>query len=416
MSDTQDVVTNILLPTARVALFVLDKDVRDAVEELKSDWRFARVTFDIREGDVDSAIEAYKSYASPNLVIVETPEIGESFTEKLEILAGSCSENTAAVVVGPVNDVYLYRKMIDMGVSDYLVRPIQKRVLSDLIAKILIEKLGVSESRLIAYVGAKGGVGASWVAQASASVLAKDLNEKTVILDAAGGRSYLSVAMGTDVVTTLHEAARACISTDQDAFRRMVVKVADNLSVLATGAESILDDTISAEQFEAIINKLMVSYPIVIVDLSAAPVAIARSVVVRANDVVVVTSPTLPALRAARGLLQEIKTLRGGVDQGIHMTVNLKGATQGFDVSDADISGALKVEPEMVLNWLPKIFAAAESSGKSLDDMANAKEVLAQVRKFLVDKLKISNSAPAEKSEEKSASLLGGFLGKMKTK
>ncbi|HNQ92926.1 MAG TPA: type II secretion protein ATPase, partial [Alphaproteobacteria bacterium] len=103
MSDTQDVVTNILLPTAQVALFVLDKDIRDAVAELRNDWRFARVTFDIREGDVASAIETYKGHMSPNLVIVETPEIGEGFTSRLEILADSCSENTAAVVVGPVN-------------------------------------------------------------------------------------------------------------------------------------------------------------------------------------------------------------------------------------------------------------------------------------------------------------------------
>lgn len=416
MSDTQDVVTNILLPTAQVGLFVLDKDIRDAVAELRNDWRFARVTFDIREGDVASAVEAYKGFMSPNLVIVETPEIGEGFTKRLEVLAESCSENTAAVVVGPVNDVYLYRTLIEMGVSDYLVRPIEKKILSELIAKILIEKLGVSESRLVAYVGAKGGVGTSWVAQASAMVLANDLDEKTVILDAAGGRSYLSVAMGTDVVTTLHEAARACVSSDQDAFRRMVVKVSDNLSVLATGAEAILDDMILAEQFEAIINKLMISYPVVIVDLSAAPVSIARSVIVRANDVVVVTSPTLPALRSARGLLQEIKTLRGGVDQGVHLTLNQKGATQGFEVSDADIINALKVDPEMILSWNPKIFAAAESSGKQLADIPSAKDVLVQIRRFLVEKLRLSGEAPAEKTDERQSSLIGGFLGKMKSK
>jgi len=139
-------------------------------------------------------------------------------------------------------------------------------------------------------------------------------------------------------------------------------------------------------------------------------------VIVRANDVVVVTAPTLPALRSARGLLQEIKTLRGGVDQGIHLTLNQKGATQGFDVSDADIVNALKVAPEMVLNWNPKIFAAAESSGKPLSDMVNAKEVLVQVRKFLIEKLRLSGETPTEKADGKQPSLIGGFLGKMKSK
>lgn len=417
MSDTQDVATNILLPAARVAFFVLDEDLRQTVEELKQDWRFARVTFDVHEGDVETAVETFRTALSPNLVIVETAEIEDSFTGRLEVLAGNCSEDTAAVVVGPVNDVYLYRKLIDMGVSDYLVRPVQKKILSELIAKVLIEKLGVSESRLIAYVGAKGGIGTSWIAQSSASVLAEELGEKTVILDAAGGRSYLSVAMGTDVVTTLHEAARASSSADQDSFKRMVVGISDNLSVLATGAESILDDPVSSEQFETIVNKLMSSYSVVIVDLSSAPIAISRSVITRAHDVVIVSSPTLPALRSARGLLQEVKTLRGGADQGSHLVLNMKGITQGHDVSDSDISNAMKVETELDLSWAPKVFFAAESSGKGLDEINGGKEVLAEIRKFLVNGLRFADSGSSTpKDKASSGSLLGGLLSKKKSK
>jgi pilus assembly protein CpaE len=196
MSDHQDVVTHVLLPVARVSLFVRDQDIRDLAESLKSDWRFARVTFDIRDGGVDTAIDTYRQAVSPNLVIVETEEIGDSFTGRLEVLANSCAENTAAVVVGPVNDVYLYRRLIDMGVSDYLVRPVDRDVLIELIAKILIEKLGAPGSRMVAFVGAKGGVGTSMVAQTSALVSSHDLEQKTVIMDAAGGGVLLKCRDG----------------------------------------------------------------------------------------------------------------------------------------------------------------------------------------------------------------------------
>ena len=71
----------------------------------------------------------------PELLVVETRTIEDGFTERLEVLAGNCSDHTSAVVVGPVNDVYLYRKLIAMGVSDYLVRPIRKDVLAEVLAK-----------------------------------------------------------------------------------------------------------------------------------------------------------------------------------------------------------------------------------------------------------------------------------------
>ena len=300
MSENSEVITNVLLPSARVALFVRDKEMREAAALLKDDWRFARVSFDIQDGDVASATEVFRVKESPNLLIVETEEIGEGFTDRLEVLAGSCAEHTAAVVVGPVNDVYLYRQLIDMGVSDYLVRPISKEVLTELIAKILIEKLGAPGCRLMAFVGAKGGVGTSTIAQACALFASTTLNQKTVILDAAGGKSYLSVAMGTEAMTTLHEASRVSAGTDQDSFRRMIVKVNENLSVLATGAEAILDAPVTAEQYEVIINKLMVKYPLVIVDLSQAPTALVSAIITRAHETIVVSSPSLPSLRAAR--------------------------------------------------------------------------------------------------------------------
>ncbi|HRK98082.1 MAG TPA: type II secretion protein ATPase [Alphaproteobacteria bacterium] len=416
MSDHQDVVTHVLLPVARVSLFVRDQDIRDLAESLKSDWRFARVTFDIRDGDVDTAIDTYRQAVSPNLVIVETEEIGDSFTGRLEVLANSCAENTAAVVVGPVNDVYLYRRLIDMGVSDYLVRPVDRDVLIELIAKILIEKLGAPGSRMVAFVGAKGGVGTSMVAQTSALVSSHDLEQKTVIMDAAGGGSYLSVAMGTEAVTTLHEASRVSGSSDQDSFRRMIVKVGDNLSILATGAESVLDVPVSADQFELILNKLMVTFPLVVVDLSQAPKSLVAVTMERAHDVVVVSTPTLPSLRSARSLFQEIKALRGGDEKGLHLVLNQKGQSQGFEVSDQDIETALKIHPDMVINFQPKIFSAAESSGKTLFEVAGSKEVAAQFKSFLIKNMRFSSEEISEKPSDGGSKMLSGFLGKFKSK
>lgn len=417
MSDYQGSQNSVLLPSARIALFVRDEDMKKVATSLKDDWRFARVTIEINDGDVEQAASLYAGQASPDLVMVETTEMNDAFVSRLEVLGGNCSENTAAVVVGPVNDVYLYRKLIDMGVSDYLVKPISHEVMADVFSKILIERLGAQNSRLIACIGTKGGVGASSVAQGIATVSADSLGQKTIILDAAGGWSYLSVAMGGESVTTLHEVARAAVSSDKDSFNRMIVSVSDKLSFLGTGAESLMDDAVSAESFETIVNRLMQTYPVVVIDLSAASIEIRRAVLAKANDVVVVTTPTLPALRSARGLLQETRTIRGGTDSGLHIVLNKKGIGTGFEVSESDMSQALKNKPEMNIPFLPKLFVAADAQGKPISQIAGSGDIVNSIREFLESKIGLGVDKSASTSAVSGkAGLLDGLLGKMKKK
>jgi pilus assembly protein CpaE len=414
MSDFQGSSNSVLLPSGKITLFVKDEDIKNAALSLQDDWRFARVTINVVSGDVEGAVDLYSSHASPDIVVVETQEISDSFAGRLEVLAGHCSENTAAIVVGPVNDVYLYRKLIDMGVSDYLVKPLTRDVLAQVFSKILIERLGATGSHLIACIGAKGGVGTSSIAQLLSTVSANDLHQKTIILDAAGGWSYLSVAMGGDSVTTLHEVARAAAGSDQDSFNRMTVHVNDKLSFLGTGAESLLDDMVSAEQFEIVVNRLMHTYPVVVVDLSGAQIDIRRNILSRANNVVVVSTPTLSALRAARGLLEETKTVRGGSDNGLHIILNMKGVGSGHEVSDSDMATALKIKADMVLGFLPKIFGAAEGQGKSLSSVSGGQDIAQTVKQFLESKIGLNRErgAVANTAQEKSG-LFDGFLGKI---
>ncbi len=165
MSEVENQTISILLPNSTVAVYSKDQSTLQAARDLENDWRFARVNVQDEEGDVENAIEAYNDIGSPDLLIIQTDTIDDSFTGRLEELASHCSEGTSAIVIGPDNDVNLYRKLIDMGVSDYMVRPVTAPDLAAVIAKALVEKIGVTGSRLIAVLGAKGGVGASMLSQ-----------------------------------------------------------------------------------------------------------------------------------------------------------------------------------------------------------------------------------------------------------
>jgi pilus assembly protein CpaE len=405
--------TSILLPSATVDLFLKDKATMEAAKALEGDWRFARVTVRVLEGNVENAIEFYRETQSPDIVMIETDVTDDSFIGRLGELSGHCKESTSAVIIGPVNDVNLYRKLTAMGVSDYLVRPVPMDTLADVIAQNLVEKLGTAGSRLIAVAGAKGGVGASSLSQAIAWAASERLGQKTLLLDGAGAWSSLGVGIGFEPVASTAEAIKACAAKDHDSLRRILYQASDKLSVLATGTEPMLETAGTIAQFEEILNMVMASYPIVVVDLSGAVPAVKKAVLTRAHEIVIVTTPTLASLRAARALMMETKKIHGGHGANIDLVVNMAGLAAGKEVARADIKTALEVDPQIVINFDPKLFIGLENEGRRLSSDKAGQEVVDKLLP-LVQKFVSRESSQAE--AEAGDGLLGSLLGKLKTK
>ncbi|PJB71910.1 MAG: type II secretion protein ATPase [Alphaproteobacteria bacterium CG_4_9_14_3_um_filter_47_13] len=414
MSDGDKSHMSVLLPEARVALFTTDAESKESFQALEKDWRFARVSLTVIDGDVEMAIKHYSSSQSPELVIIQTEEIDDGFTDKLESLAGHLSEKTSAIVIGPVNDVNLYRKLIGMGVSDYLVRPIKTAAFSDDIAATLIESVGSGDSRLIAVMGAKGGVGATVISEALAWHISSDLGQKTFFLDAAAGWSTLSVGMNFEPSTTLAEAVRAAAEGNEDSLTRMIANPEEKLFILSSGGDVMLDDHIEPEKFEALLKYLMGLYPVVIVDLSGGTAALKRAVLTRAHLTYLVSAPTLPSVRAARTLLHEIGDLRGGNNDGLNVILNMHGYAPKFEVPKKQIEEGLERPLSIVIPFDPVSFVQTESEAGKLGASKNGSEIVKNLLGPVKALLSISANA-AGSSEEKNDGI-GRFFTKRKTK
>lgn len=414
MSDAENAATHILLPNSTVAVYSKDQSTLQAARDLVNDWRFARVNVQDEEGDVEDAIAAYADVSSPELIIIQTETIDESFTARLEALAGNCTEGTSAIVIGPDNDVNLYRALIDMGVSDYLVRPVATEDLSKVISKALVEKIGVTGSRLIAVMGAKGGVGASIISEALACGLSEIIGQKTMLLDTSGGWSTLSVGLGFEPSTTLNEAVRAAENNDEDSLKRMLHMVSEKLSVLATGGDVMLEPTVNAEQLEKLLDMLMVKYPLVVVDVSQSSKALQKAVLTRANQILVTSTPTLPALRLARSLIGEIKEVRGGEEEDISLIINMQGQAAGNEVSKSDIQKALEFPVAAYLPYDAKMFLGNESESRKLTDDKAARSLIQSVLLPVVKKSLTTEIPANDEDGDSDGGFLGNLLGKLK--
>ncbi len=397
-----------LLPTSRVAVFSGHDDTRAAVAALASDWRFARVTFDIQPGDVTRAIHTYSQGPSPNLVIVDTDVIDSSFTSMLEQLAGVCTEGTDAVVVGPVNDVAMYRYLINMGVGDYLVRPLQPALIAEVMARLILAQLGASDSQLIAIIGAKGGVGTSTIAGLLGYGLSERGAQKTVLMDTSFGRSYISVAFGLEPVATFSELARAATTNDPNAMQRMMLRGGKNLSIVGTGNDRYLDDGIHADQFEPVLDRILSVNPNVIIDLSSSSPVIQRLVLSRAQKIVLVSTPTLPSLRLARALMADIKDLKGGNIELLDLVLNMVSQNQGAEVGRSDIEQALQHKIAATILYDAKLIMTAEAQTKILGTVKGVDKITDD----LIMRLHLSGTSGGRPGDGPKSGLLGSLIRK----
>ncbi len=405
--------TSILLPTATVDLFLRDSKTIEAAKSLQHDWRFARVSVRVHDGDVEAAIRMYENAKSADIIMVETDTTEKAFIDRLGVLSGSCDEGTSAIVIGPVNDVNLYRSLTAMGVSDYLVRPVPVDTLSEVIAGTLIEKLGASGSRLISVIGSKGGVGVTAISQILANLSSETLLQKTLLIDAAGAWSSMGVGMGFDPVASTTEAIKAVVGKDADSLRRMLYQSNDKLAVLATGMEPMLEVSPQIAQFEEILNTTMSSYPVVIVDLSGAGPALKKSILTRSHEIMIVSTPTLASLRSARSLMTEVKKLQGGKGDHLDLIVNMAGIAPGKEVPKGDIKAALDHEPEAIIPFDPKVFIGTENEGRKV----SADKVGAEIAMKLMPLLQKATGLRHETNDDAAqGGALGSLMSKLKAK
>lgn len=415
MSENDKHMTATLLPEAKVAVYSKDSDTLKSAEETRQDWRFARVKIAAEDGDVETAIAFYEDQPSPDLIIIQTDEIDDALTDNLERLAAHCDEGTAAIVIGPDNDVYLYRKLIEMGVSDYLVKPVSVDIMTDVIAKTLVERLGVSDSTLIAFVGAKGGVGASSLAQAMTEGLADIWGQKTILIDGSGGWSKMNINFDFEPTATLSESAKMADKEDDDGLGRMIVRRGDTLRILGTGSDIMLEDPVDPFSMEHLLDRLLIKYPVMVADLSHCPPELSKTIISRANHIVLTSTPMLPSLRLARSLAQEIKEIRGGEEEGLDLVINMQGMDQANEVTDKDIEAATELKISAKVPYSPDVFVKPESEGKTILDGHKTGRALIEAELLPLVKQHFPSVKIDNTNEKKNTGLFGAVFEKLKS-
>jgi len=171
------------VPRISIQAFCETRDLLEAIQEAASDRRMAKAHVRAHPGGIPAALEFYASSPTPNLLILEYEGASSRLLDQLSQLADVCDPGTEVVVIGHVNDVLLYRELVRFGVRDYVVAPLAPMDVVRLIAELYAVKADKALGKTYAFIGARGGCGASTVAHNVAWTLAGALETNTVIAD-----------------------------------------------------------------------------------------------------------------------------------------------------------------------------------------------------------------------------------------
>src|SRR5258708_10325569 len=222
-------------PRVSVQAFCETVETAAAVQSAGEDRRLGKAHLKIQMGGMAAAIEACRTAPTANVIILET-EGRSDILAGLDQLATVCDPGTRVVVIGRVNDVTLYRELVRRGVSDYVIAPVNTLDVVRSICGPFSAPEAKAVGRIIAIVGAKGGVGASTIAHNLAWAIARDLALDSVVahLDLAFGTAGLDY--NQDPAQGIANAVFSPDRVDTAFVDRLLSKCTDNLSLLASPA------------------------------------------------------------------------------------------------------------------------------------------------------------------------------------
>ena len=368
-------------PRVSVQAFCDNVDTAAAIQSAGEDRRMAKAHLRIQMGGLTAAIEAYKNSPTPNVIILESENRGDDVLAALDELANYCDAGTRVIVIGRMNDVGLYRELVRRGVSDYLISPVGVLQVVRAVCGLFSAPDAKPVGRVIAVVGAKGGVGASAVAHNVAFSAARDLMLDSVVtdLDLAFGTAGLD--FNQDPPQGIAEAVFSPDRIDTAFVDRLLARCADHLNLLAAPATLDRVYDFGADAFEAIFDSLRATVPCVVLDVRHQWTGWTKQTLVGADDVLIVAAPDLANLRNAKNIYDFLKTARPN-DHAPRYCLNQVGVPKRPEIKAADFAKALDADPIAVIPFEPQLFGAAANNGQMIDEISSGHRIAETFRQL----------------------------------
>ncbi|GLK79563.1 AAA family ATPase [Methylopila turkensis] len=362
------------LPRVSIQAFCETPEIARLIEQVTTDRRMEKAHVKVQMGGGLAATEAYKAAPTPNVVVIEGDAHRERLVDTLQRLAEVCDPGTKVVVIGQVNDVLLYRELMRQGVSDYLVPPFGVVDLVRSLSEIFRAPGADPVGRTIAFVGAKGGVGASTIAHNVSWAIARQLKLDSVVVDLDLAFGTAGLNFNQDPPQGVAEIVFAPDRLDGALVDRLLSKCTEQLSLLAAPATLDRVYDFHEDVFDPLLDIMRSNVPCSVLDVPHVWTAWSKRALISADEVVIVASPDLANLRNAKNLIDLLKAARPN-DAAARLVINQAGMPKRAEIKPSDFCKALDLEAAAIIPCDPALFGAAANNGQMIAETAPSNKI-----------------------------------------
>lgn len=367
------------------AAFVCDSATTEILVPILSEreWPLDSVA----TGGIENAIRTLGASPSPRFLLVDLSDSADPRAD-LSALAEVCEAGTSVIALGALNDVALYRDLIDAGIIEYFVKPvttdeIRMALMNAEQAMRMAAEAGHHApeeeiKKVISVVGVRGGTGASMVASAAAWLMANELGRKVALLD-------LDIHFGTNALVFDLEPGRGLVDALDNPSRvdglfieRAVIKESEKLAVLSAEASLTEAAVPDPSALGHLIEELRSGYEVVVVDAPRYLMAQHHILLSDATDIILVTDMSLAATRDTIRLLNFIKDTAPNAN--VRLLANRLGSGGPVEVDQKDFEASVERKVDWVLPFDPKTVVTAAKRGKPLPQAAANSKLVSLIK------------------------------------
>ncbi len=310
----------------------------------------------IMRGGIGKATEYLNQQRSPQLLIVDISGADMPLSQ-VHTLADVCEPGTDVVALGDRDSVGLYRDLIEAGVSNYIVKPLTRDLLTKLLAPKTanVPKVSLKLGKVVAFTGARGGVGTTTLAANLAWNLANRQGRRVALVDLDLQSGDCALLFNIENTPGFRDALANPLRLDHLLLDRIMTRVGERLSVL--GSEEPLEANIqvTAAATDTLFAALRTQFHYIIVDVPRISAPAYRRALEMADRRVIVVDQTMRSMRDA----VRLAGLFDDADPRNVFVVNRVGETGTAGLTLKSVETVLQVRPASLIPFAPKLVTPA---------------------------------------------------------
>ena len=371
-SEAEPDVTGLTLlqvPRINISVFCQTPALTALAERAASDRRLDKAHVTLQTGDAFRAAQVFAQEPTPNLILLEAGESQGDLIEGLSKLAEVCDPSTQVIIIGAINDIKLYRALMERGISDYLVAPRSPLEIVSAVSSLYADPQSSPVGKTYAFVGARGGTGSSVLCHNVAWAMAERCASDTVVMDMDLPFGTASLDYEQDPSQGLAEALGAPERLDQVLLERLLQKCTERLSLFAAPNLLDRDYDLSPENFEEVVDLVRGVAPSVVLDLPQGWSPWMQKQMQTADRLVITATPDLASFRNAKNIVETLSSARGKDGEPL-LVINQAGVKGRPEVTPEQFEEALEIAPFAVIPFEPTEFGTAETNAQALCEAA----------------------------------------------